>query len=1098
MNVLRYNTSATVKLGPFVSSADGYTEQTSLTLSQSDIRLSKNGGDFAQKDETSSGTHDENGWYDVNLSASDIDTMGRLDIAVSEGGTLPVWATFMVMSEQEYDALYGDETLRADLREIQGVSTSANDATLSLRNLSIINDNSTSAALHIQHTSTQEGVYIKGDTNSPGLRIDPGSGPGLPKGIYVGGIDVAGDFDITGGFLVGDGIQASATNLDEVSNEANLKYIDDISLSGHDAVLRLKQLSLQSNDAAIPLRVEATNFNDAVYIKGFGTGHGINVLGGSTAAAVNLYGGTNGLKIESLGANDAVYISSPLRGIYVEGDKGGVYVKALSQGHGLGLSGHPGTGHGLDIYGDAGIVAKGVAGLGYGMVLSGMGAGQAGLLTNGAEGLVASATNLDEVTCDVDLSEVATSAALESVASDVTTIDGKVDIIDGVVDNIYKDMATSAVLDNVSAAVSEIPTDNNGITVSANNLDEVDISGQSVVASASNLDEVDISGQSVSANNLDEVDISGQSVSANNLDEINIVSVSASNLDEVDISGQAVSANNLDEIDITGQYVVASASNLDEVDISGQAVSANNLDEIDIDLTPLATSAALQVVDNNVDTIVSVLPPADIIAGKNDIDAILVNTRFKATVPNQAIVPESGYYPYELVAHLYNSSGSMEDPDNDKIYVQIKAVSGTVYKNELYDDVATTTPATSGTNVNFQPEYYEMVKVNTGYYHLFYKLSASEVNNQWVATFGYEENGEVLYNSRTTIILEQTPGVTTLADNNTNKDIIRESMGRVDGVEASIDDKLNNIYSDMGTSARQVTINTNILETSAAVDQIPTDNNGINVSATNLNEVDISGQSVSASNLDEVDISGQSVSANNLDEINIVSVSASNLDEVDISGQSVSANNLDEINIVSVSANNLDEVDISGQSVSANNLDEVDVSGQFVVASASNLDEIVSVSANNLDEVDISGQSVSANNLDEINITGQFVVASASNLDEVDISGQSVSANNLDEINVSADCANALVDLGIQTSAYADIIKDELLTEINDVANEVLLSATIDGNKSVTDVLSDLLAEAIGQIVFTSALDLFTYYRQNNSTSAFALSGVDDLRTRID
>jgi len=391
-----------------------------------------------------------------------------------------------------------------------------------------------------------------------------------------------------------------------------------------------------------------------------------------------------------------------------------------------------------------------------------------------------------------------------------------------------------------------------------------------------------------------------------------------------------------------------------------------------------------------------------------------------------------------------------------------------------------------------------MVKVNTGYYHLFYKLSASEVNNQWVATFGYEENGEVLYNSRTTIILEQTPGVTTLADNNTNKDIIRESMGRVDGVEASIDDKLNNIYSDMGTSARQVTINTNILETSAAVDQIPTDNNGINVSATNLNEVDISGQSVSASNLDEVDISGQSVSANNLDEINIVSVSASNLDEVDISGQSVSANNLDEINIVSVSANNLDEVDISGQSVSANNLDEVDVSGQFVVASASNLDEIVSVSANNLDEVDISGQSVSANNLDEINITGQFVVASASNLDEVDISGQSVSANNLDEINVSADCANALVDLGIQTSAYADIIKDELLTEINDVANEVLLSATIDGNKSVTDVLSDLLAEAIGQIVFTSALDLFTYYRQNNSTSAFALSGVDDLRTRID
>ena len=1069
MNILKYNTSATVKMGPFVSSADGYTEQTSLTLSQADFRLSKNGGNMAQKNDTGSGTHDEVGWYDVDLNTTDTNGLGRLDIAVSEAGSLPVWATFMVMSEQEYDSFFGSGVLAT-----------------------------------------------------------------------------------------------SATNLSEVDVgivEANLTEIDSISLSGHDAVLRLNQLSLKSS-TVIPFRAESLGPNDAMYAKGYGKGSGFNIHGGVTAPALNLYGGTNGLKIESLGVNTGLLINSPDVGVEVIGDKGGIYVKAVSNGHALGLSGHPGTGHGIDAYGNAGIYARGVAGLGYGMVLSGIGAGQAGLLTNGAVGMVASATNLDEVSVSVDISTLATSAVLDTVGSNVQGIHdvlpgGGQDMVGNLelnavwqhVDDVYIDMATSAVLDTVGSNVLLIPIDNNGITVSANNLSEVDINGQTT--SANNLSEVDVSGQVTSANNLSEVDVSGQSVSANNLSE-------------VDVSGQTVfaSATNLSEVDVSGQSV--SATNLSEVDINGQVTSASNLSEIDLSI--LATSAAIQVVDNNIDTIVGVLPAGgDIIAGQNDIDAILVNTRFKATVPSQAIVPETGYYPYELIAHLYNSSGSMEDPDLDKMYIQIKAVSGAEYKNELYDDVGTTTHATSGINSNFQPEYYEMTKVNTGYYHIFYKLSANEDSNQWVATFGYEENGEILYHSRTTIILTQTAGVTTLADNITNKDIIRESMGRVDGAEASIDTKLNNIYGDMGTSARQVTINTNVVANGLNIGLIPTDNNGISVSANNLDEIDFTGLSVSANNLDEVDIngqtvfasatnlsevdvSGQSVSANNLDEIDFtgLSVSASNLSEVDVSGQSVSANNLDEIGLtgLTVSASNLSEVDINGQTTSASNLSEVDVSGQSV--SANNLDEIdftgLSVSANNLDEVDISGQTTSASNLSEVDINGQTTSASnlsevdvsgqtvfasatnlsevdingqttsannldeigltgltvsASNLSEVDVSGQSVSASNLSELNVSADCYTALTGYGVHTSAYADVIRDQLLVEINDVANEVMLSATIDGSKNLTQVMSDLLAEAIGKIVFTSASDLFTYYRQDNITSAFALSGTNDLRTRI-
>jgi len=97
MILLKQSTAATVKLGPFVDDADGRTAETGLTISQADVRLSKNGGDFAAKNEASSATHDENGYYDVSLDATDTGTLGRLKVAISEAGTLAVWQDFMVV-----------------------------------------------------------------------------------------------------------------------------------------------------------------------------------------------------------------------------------------------------------------------------------------------------------------------------------------------------------------------------------------------------------------------------------------------------------------------------------------------------------------------------------------------------------------------------------------------------------------------------------------------------------------------------------------------------------------------------------------------------------------------------------------------------------------------------------------------------------------------------------------------------------------------------------------------------------------------------------------------------------------------------------------
>src|SRR5690606_25943808 len=59
--ILRQSTAVTVEVGPFLDSTDGSTAETGLTITQPDIRLSKNGGGFAQKSAAGTATHMENG-----------------------------------------------------------------------------------------------------------------------------------------------------------------------------------------------------------------------------------------------------------------------------------------------------------------------------------------------------------------------------------------------------------------------------------------------------------------------------------------------------------------------------------------------------------------------------------------------------------------------------------------------------------------------------------------------------------------------------------------------------------------------------------------------------------------------------------------------------------------------------------------------------------------------------------------------------------------------------------------------------------------------------------------------------------------------------
>jgi len=103
---IKQSTAYTFRFGPFVDDTDGKTAETGLTIEDSHVRVSKAGGNFVDKNESSNSAHDEAGFYVVVLDTTDTATVGELQIAAHISGALPVFKTFQVVEEAIYDALF--------------------------------------------------------------------------------------------------------------------------------------------------------------------------------------------------------------------------------------------------------------------------------------------------------------------------------------------------------------------------------------------------------------------------------------------------------------------------------------------------------------------------------------------------------------------------------------------------------------------------------------------------------------------------------------------------------------------------------------------------------------------------------------------------------------------------------------------------------------------------------------------------------------------------------------------------------------------------------------------------------------------------------
>lgn len=104
---LKQSTASQSRLvGPFVDDTDFKTLETALTIANTDVKLSKNGGTSVNKN-SGGGTHIANGMYALTFDATDTNTVGELAGSISVAGALVVVFKFWVLEEAIYDALLG-------------------------------------------------------------------------------------------------------------------------------------------------------------------------------------------------------------------------------------------------------------------------------------------------------------------------------------------------------------------------------------------------------------------------------------------------------------------------------------------------------------------------------------------------------------------------------------------------------------------------------------------------------------------------------------------------------------------------------------------------------------------------------------------------------------------------------------------------------------------------------------------------------------------------------------------------------------------------------------------------------------------------------
>lgn len=131
---LRQSTaSQEILLGRFVDSTDGNTEETALSIANTDIKVFKHGATTLASKNSGGATHIANGLYYAVLDATDTDTLGNLEVHVHVAGALAVKREYLVVPAMVYDAMVlGTDRLDTNVTHVADTAQTAGDLKASL------------------------------------------------------------------------------------------------------------------------------------------------------------------------------------------------------------------------------------------------------------------------------------------------------------------------------------------------------------------------------------------------------------------------------------------------------------------------------------------------------------------------------------------------------------------------------------------------------------------------------------------------------------------------------------------------------------------------------------------------------------------------------------------------------------------------------------------------------------------------------------------------------------------------------------------------------------------------------------------------------
>lgn len=351
MIYLRQSTaSQEIPLGYFLDSADGNTEETGLTIANTDIKLWKTGATTLADKNSGGATHISNGIYYAVLDATDTDTLGSLVIFVHVAGALAIRLECVVLAANIYDSMIAaSDNLQIDLVQAGGSVISQSGGLLNANVTQISGDSTAADNFETMLDGTGGQTLSLGQlniVNSAGSAIVASSTGGNGHGIAASGNGSGEGISATGG-ATGHGMEliGGATSGNGLTTTATAGNSHGIRSTGQGS-------------------------GEGMSLLGGATGHGLEATGQGTGAA--------GIRAVGSGANTTgMSISGPVGiqvnatssiGVSIGGQTHGIYATSATNGHGIYAQGGISGGNGINV--------EGQAGNGHGLRAAGQGSGE--------------------------------------------------------------------------------------------------------------------------------------------------------------------------------------------------------------------------------------------------------------------------------------------------------------------------------------------------------------------------------------------------------------------------------------------------------------------------------------------------------------------------------------------------------------------------------------------------------------------------------------------------------------------------------------------------------------------------------------------------